>query len=97
MKTLDIQHVSFAYSKKGPQVLKDVSFSTEEGDLLAVLGPNGVGKSTLFKCMLGFMKKYEGKIFLNGADLIYTFINIVLLANIGFRYFIIVTNIYTHC
>ena len=68
MKTLDIQHVSFAYSKKGPQVLKDVSFSTEEGDLLAVLGPNGVGKSTLFKCMLGFMKKYEGKIFLNGAD-----------------------------
>ena len=68
MKTLDIQHVSFAYSKKGPRVLKDVSFSTEEGDLLAVLGPNGVGKSTLFKCMLGFMKKYEGKIFLNGAD-----------------------------
>ena len=68
MKTLDIQHVSFAYSKKGPQVLKDVSFSAEEGDLLAVLGPNGVGKSTLFKCMLGFMKKYEGKIFLNGAD-----------------------------
>ena len=55
MKTLDIQNVSFAYSKKGPQVLKDVSFSTDEGDLIAIFGPNGVGKSTLFKCMLGFM------------------------------------------
>ena len=69
MKTLDIQNVSFAYSKKGPQVLKDVSFSTDEGDLIAILGPNGVGKSTLFKCMLGFMKKYEGRILLNGDDI----------------------------
>jgi iron complex transport system ATP-binding protein len=50
-------------------VLKDVSFSTDEGDLIAILGPNGVGKSTLFKCMLGFMKKYEGRILLNGDDI----------------------------
>ena len=69
MKSLDIQHLSFAYSKKGPQVLRDVSFSAEEGDLIAVLGPNGVGKSTLFKCMLGFLKKYSGTILLNGADI----------------------------
>ena len=69
MKTLDIQNVSFAYSKKSPHVLKDVSFSTDEGDLIAILGPNGVGKSTLFKCMLGFMKKYEGRILLNGTDI----------------------------
>ncbi|MBE6506360.1 MAG: ABC transporter ATP-binding protein [Methanocorpusculum parvum] len=69
MKTLDIKNVSFAYSRKGPQVLHDVSFSTEKGDLVAVLGPNGVGKSTLFKCMLGFMKKYSGEIFLNGTNI----------------------------
>lgn len=68
MKTLDIQSVEFAYSRRGPQVLKDVSFSTEEGDLLAVLGPNGVGKSTLFKCMLGFLRNYSGSIYLNGSD-----------------------------
>ena len=68
MKTLDIKNVTFAYSRKGPQVLQDVSFSTEEGDLLAVLGPNGVGKSTLFKCMLGFLKNYGGEIRLNGED-----------------------------
>ncbi|MBR4987670.1 MAG: ABC transporter ATP-binding protein [Methanocorpusculum sp.] len=69
MKTLDIQSLNFAYSKRGPQVLRDVSFTTESGDLLAVLGPNGVGKSTLFKCMLGFLRNYAGKIYLNGSDI----------------------------
>ena len=69
MKSLEIQNLSFAYSKKGPQVLQDVSFSTEDGDLIAVLGPNGVGKSTLFKCMLGFLKKYSGTILLNGKNI----------------------------
>ncbi len=69
MKSLEIQHLEFAYSKKGPQVLQDVSFSTEEGDLIAVLGPNGVGKSTLFKCLLGFLKKYSGTILLHGEDI----------------------------
>ena len=69
MKTLDIQSLNFAYSTRGPQVLRDVSFTTESGDLLAVLGPNGVGKSTLFKCMLGFLRNYAGKIYLNGSDI----------------------------
>lgn len=69
MKTLDIQSLNFAYSKRGPQVLRDVSFTTESGDLLAVLGPNGVGKSTLFKCMLGFLRNYAGSIYLNGSDI----------------------------
>lgn len=69
MKTIDIRDVSFAYGKKTHEVLKKVSFSANEGDLLAVLGPNGVGKSTLFKCVLGFMKNYSGTILLNGKDI----------------------------
>ena len=69
MKTLDIRNVSFAYSRNGQQVLQDISFSAGDGELIAVLGPNGVGKSTLFKCILGFLKKYQGRILINGRDL----------------------------
>lgn len=69
MKTIDVENLGFAYGKHSPQVLNDISFSTNEGDLLAVLGPNGVGKSTLFKCILGFVKNYSGTIYLNGEDI----------------------------
>ncbi|MDO5845066.1 MAG: ABC transporter ATP-binding protein [Methanocorpusculum sp.] len=69
MKSIDVQNLEFAYGKHSPLVLKDVSFSTNDGDLLAVLGPNGVGKSTLFKCILGFVKNYSGEIYLNGTDI----------------------------
>ena len=67
--TLDISHLSFAYSKTSRQVLNDISFSVGEGDLLAVLGPNGVGKSTMFRCILGFLRSYQGIIHLNGRDI----------------------------
>lgn len=67
--TLDISHLSFAYSKTSRRVLDDISFSVAEGDLLAVLGPNGVGKSTMFRCILGFLSHYEGDIYLNGNNI----------------------------
>ncbi len=63
---IDVRSLSFAYDRI--PVLQDVSFQTEEGSLVAVLGPNGVGKSTLFKCLLGFLKKYTGEILLGGID-----------------------------
>ena len=43
--------------------------SAKDGDLLAVLGPNGVGKSTMFRCILGFLRNYTGSVFLVGADI----------------------------
>ena len=66
---LEVANLSFAYSRNSRQVLKDVSFSVAQGDLLAVLGPNGVGKSTMFRCILGFLRSYEGSIRLNGTDI----------------------------
>lgn len=65
--SIDIKNVSFSYSQK--DVLKGISFSAADGDLVAVLGPNGVGKSTLFKCMLGFLKPQSGDISLNGKPI----------------------------
>ena len=54
-----------AYYKDGKvrtQVLKDVTFSIYEGDIVGLVGESGSGKSTLCKAVLGLLKDYEGKI-----------------------------------
>ncbi|NLY82488.1 MAG: ABC transporter ATP-binding protein [Clostridiales bacterium] len=55
-----VKDVSFAYSKQ--QVLKDVSFEVARGDCVAVLGTNGVGKSTLLKCLNKVVNVKSGEI-----------------------------------
>ncbi|HWS29379.1 MAG TPA: ABC transporter ATP-binding protein [Clostridia bacterium] len=64
--SLEIRDLSFAYFKQ--EVLSHVSFTAADGELLAVLGPNGVGKTTLFRCILGLRQEYAGGIFINGTD-----------------------------
>jgi iron complex transport system ATP-binding protein len=64
--SIQIKDLSFSYGQH--KVLDGVSFSAEAGSLLAVLGPNGVGKSTLFHCMLGLLTNYKGTITINGED-----------------------------
>ncbi len=66
MSTLNVERVSFSYGEH--RVLKEVSFQAETGKLVSVLGPNGVGKSTLFRCMLGLLKEYSGTITVDGKD-----------------------------
>ncbi len=51
---------------RGRRVLQDVSFCVSDGSLMSVLGPNGVGKSTLFKCILGLIRDYTGEIKIDG-------------------------------
>ena len=64
--SIEVQALSFAYGEQ--QVLRDVSFTAEDGQFLSVLGPNGVGKSTLFRCIPGLLRGYRGSIRVNGAD-----------------------------
>lgn len=64
--SIEVKQVSFSYGAR--PVLSDVSFSVEKGKLLSVLGPNGVGKSTLFRCILGLLKGYSGSILMDGTD-----------------------------
>ena len=63
---IEAQNLSFSYHSR--RVLSGVSFQAESGQLLAVMGPNGVGKTTLFRCILGALSGYEGSILLGGAD-----------------------------
>ena len=64
--SLSVRDLTFAY-RRAP-VLGDVSFDAEPNELLAILGPNGVGKTTLFRCMLGELKRYTGTITIDGID-----------------------------
>ena len=50
-------------------ILRDINFSLEEGDILSVLGPNGVGKTTLIKCLTGLLKWTRGETFLEGKNI----------------------------
>ncbi|SHI19283.1 iron complex transport system ATP-binding protein [Sporobacter termitidis DSM 10068] len=64
--SVTVNDLSFSYKER--RVLADVSFTARTGELLAVLGPNGVGKSTLFQCILGLLPYTEGEILLDGLD-----------------------------
>ena len=63
---IEVKNLSFSYGDR--QVLHDISFSVGKGEFLSILGPNGVGKSTLFRCVLGLLSGYEGQVLVDGVD-----------------------------
>lgn len=65
--SLSVENLSFSYGKT--PVLRDVTFTAEKGELLSVLGPNGVGKTTLFRCVLGTLTPSSGRVTVDGCDL----------------------------
>ena len=65
--SIEIKNLSFSYGTH--QVLEDINVTIPDATLVNVLGPNGVGKSTLFRCILGLNGGYTGEIFINGRDI----------------------------
>ena len=63
---LKADHISFRYNDKSPWVLRNVNFTVESADRIALVGPSGYGKSTLSKILSGYLKPTEGKVLLNG-------------------------------
>ena len=61
---MHVNDLRFAYG--GREVLRGISFDTNYGDFLSVLGPNGVGKSTLFRCLLGLSTPTGGEVTVDG-------------------------------
>lgn len=64
---LEINHAICGYGPK--TIFKDISFEVETGEILCLLGQNGVGKTTLFKSILGFLKLQGGEILLDGENI----------------------------
>jgi len=68
-KGLEIIDIHFRYTEMGKEALKGVSFSVAPGECVGLVGRNGSGKSTMAKCICGFIRPDSGKVFLNGMDL----------------------------
>ena len=66
---LTLHRISFRYSENGPMVLQDVSIHAAPGELVAVVGESGVGKSTLFRIALGLEDPLSGAVYYDGKDL----------------------------
>ena len=64
--SIEVKHLSFSYGHR--PVLHDISFRAEKGEFLSILGPNGVGKTTLFRCVLGLLSGYTGQVLVDGVD-----------------------------
>jgi iron complex transport system ATP-binding protein len=62
-----LESASFSYP--GREIFRDLSLSLEEGEILALIGPNSSGKTTLLKLMDGLLEPQHGKVFLDGEEL----------------------------
>ncbi len=64
---LQVEKGSFYYTLETP-VLQNISFSLEKGEVIAIMGPNGIGKTTLLKCLMGILKWKSGRSLIEGKD-----------------------------
>ena len=67
VNVLQIEHLRKVYGKR--EVVKDISFSMQGGQIIGLLGPNGAGKTTTFYMIVGFISNNGGKISVNGIDI----------------------------
>lgn len=69
MSVLKLEHVSYAYEKKGKPVLDNVSFEFEKGKVYAVTGRSGAGKTTLLSLISGLAVPVSGTVSMNGKNI----------------------------
>ena len=67
MKVLEVENLKKSLGKR--EIIKDISFSIEEGEIFGFLGPNGAGKTTTIRMLVGLIHPNEGSIKICGYDL----------------------------
>lgn len=65
---LEVQNLGFKYSNSR-YILKDINFKLNQGEVLSIIGPNGVGKSTLLNCLTRSLEPTDGSIIVFGKDI----------------------------
>lgn len=75
MKVLEVKNINKFFGKK--QILKDINFDIEEGEILGFVGPNGSGKTTTIKIILGLQKASSGEVYINGKNIKENFENAI--------------------
>ena len=65
---LEVKNLHFQYNRKR-KILKDISFTIREGEMVSIVGTNGAGKSTLAKVICGFVTETAGEILFKGESL----------------------------
>ena len=70
MALLELKHIakSFTHAKGNLKVVEDVSFSVEEGELVAIVGPSGCGKSTMLRIINGLIPPTSGQMLYSGKQ-----------------------------
>src|SRR5574344_254312 len=68
MKFVEFKNVSLRY-EKDVELLKDINFSIEEGEIVSIIGANGVGKSTIAKMIMGLLSANSGSITVFGLPI----------------------------
>jgi len=63
-----MEKISLSFGKR--QILDNINFNVNSGEILGMLGPNGVGKSTLFNLIIGLIKPDFGSIIINGENVL---------------------------
>lgn len=85
---LEVKNLTFKVNENGVErsIVKDISFTVENGEMLVITGPNGGGKSTLAKVLMGIEKADAGQIILDGEDISDYDIDHRAKAGIGFAF-----------
>lgn len=85
---LEIQHLSYEITEnqETQPIVTDISFHVEDGEMLVITGPNGGGKSTIAKLLMGILKETGGRIVLDGRDITALSINERAEAGLGFAF-----------
>lgn len=69
MTAITFENVSFEYKHGSGTIIKNINLTIDEPGLYCIIGPNGVGKSTLVKCICKINKPTSGRITIDGKDL----------------------------